>query len=82
VLVMHTLIWTCRLGDQKRRLERKTTDLVPRVIGRAPAPVRIISDDALRSDWAIGGMLEANRGATSTIGETPLSGRCRNRRSP
>jgi 4-oxalocrotonate tautomerase len=61
--IVRVEMWEGRTLDQKRRLARELTDLIAEVVDCDPETVRILITDYARQDWAVGGVLQADREA-------------------
>jgi 4-oxalocrotonate tautomerase len=61
--IVRVEMWEGRTLEQKRRLARGLTDLIAEVVDCDPETVRILITDYARQDWAVGGVLEADREA-------------------
>jgi 4-oxalocrotonate tautomerase len=58
-------MWEGRSLEQKRQLARELTEVLARVASCDPDTVRVLFHDYSREDWAVGGVLEADRQAQS-----------------
>jgi 4-oxalocrotonate tautomerase len=54
-----------RTAEQKAALAREVTDACVRVLGGSPGSVDILFYDIARSDWATGGVLWSQAGASA-----------------